>query len=366
MTLNPQSAEMSSTRLYEAETSPDLIAERYGLAREAVIDFSLNVNPFGPPPAAVEAAQRACGAIHLYPDLNYSQLRRALAARHRVDEGMFFFGAGLDDVIKLILQAWTSAEDDVLVHLPTFPRYELEASLRGCRIVAVENAEPELIDAGRIENALVAHKPALAFICSPNNPTGARLTRSEIAQLAEAAPETILVVDEALINPAEVGAVGLVANHRNLVVLRTFSKYFGIAGMRVGYAIASPDLVAVAEVGRPPFNLALPSLDAAIAALSDREFLARCKATFAEEFAHFLTEIASDPRLKVRGHNANMILLDLGGRDPGEAAENLARRGLIVADATSFHGLENDHVLRISLRSRADNDKLIKALKELP
>jgi len=362
MTINPQNAVMASMRLYEAETSIADIAARHALDVADVIDFSLNVNPFGPPASAVEAACAALGCSHLYPDLRFAALRSALAERHGVSPESLFFGAGLDDVIKLIVHAWTSDGDTVLVHLPTFPRYELEARLRGCKVGCVAGEAPEKTDIAGMHAALRAGGIAMTFVCSPNNPTGEKIPREAVAGLARAAGQGLLVVDEALLDPAEDGAVPLLARHANLVVLRTFSKYFGLAGTRVGYAIAAPELVRAAEVGRPPFNLARASIAAACAVLDDAAFLDRCRATFAEERAWFAAQISGIPGARIRGSNANMVLLDVD-MAPGEAAQRLAAQGIVVADASSFRGMENYRALRVSLRGRADNKKLLAAIR---
>ncbi|TWG92361.1 histidinol-phosphate aminotransferase/threonine-phosphate decarboxylase [Mesorhizobium sp. J18] len=362
MTINVQSARLASMRLYEAETSPELVAERYGLAVADVIDFSLNVNPLGSPPGAIAAAQQALATTNVYPDLNFGILRSALARRHGIAENCFFFGAGLDDVIKLVLQAWVSEGDKVLVHLPTFPRYELEARLRGCDVVCVESETPTQIDVARIEQALASGGIALAFICTPNNPTGATVTNADIERLARAWPETIFVVDEALIYPLEEGAIPLCTTLSNLCVMRTFSKYFGLAGLRIGYAVADARLMKVAEVGRPPFNMAVAAMHAATAALDDETFLPSCKALFREETDYFRERLSALPAISICGANANMLLLDLGERNAAETTEWLARKGIVVADATSFRGLERYNMLRVSLRSREDNLKLIAAL----
>lgn len=363
MTLNVQNEKLASVRLYEAETSIAIVAAKHDLDPAMILDFSLNINPFGPPKGAIAAAQAALATSNLYPDLRFASLRSAIASRHDVSDDALFFGAGLDDVIKLIIHAWTSVGDAVLVHIPTFPRYELEAQLRGCRVVAVESETPERTSLDAFHEALQNEPIAMAFICSPNNPTGEKFAIEAIATLASRHPRTLFVVDEALIDPAEQGAVSLPKRRRNIIVLRTFSKYFGLAGLRIGYAVADPRLVAVAEVGRPPFNLAAPSVEAAIAALEDDAFLAQCKATFAGEKSHFVQMTESIPGLSIRGSNANMILIDLERKAPALAVDLLAAHGIIVADATSFRGLENYRSLRISLRGRADNDKLVAALR---
>ncbi len=359
---NPRNLEMASLRLYEGETSVEAIAKQHHLDPRSIIDFSLNVNPFGPPPQARAAAERALAFTNVYPDIRFSELRAALAERHDVDESSLFFGAGLDDVLKLIIHAWTTEGDKVLIHIPTFPRYELEASLRGCEVIAVDNQAFEIVNLTKMRDMLNQHTIAMAFLCTPNNPTGARIRNEDIVAFAAEHPDTIFVVDEALIYPMKDGAVPLVRECANIVVLRTFSKYFGLAGLRIGYAIADPGLVRIAETGRPPFNLAAPSVQAGVAALQEIAFLEDCKATFAQEREWFTASLSALDGISVKTGAGNMLLLELGNRKPCVVANKLASAGVVVADATSFRGLERHNLLRVSLRSRKENMILLNAL----
>ncbi len=360
---NRHVAAAAELRLYEAESSPEQVAARFGLDPAEIVDFSLNVNPFGPPPSSVRAVCAAAARGNAYPDLRLARLRRRLAAWHGVEPDALFFGAGLDDVLKLVLQAWTAEGDRVLIHVPTFPRYELEARLRGAVPLLVPSDPPWRIDPDLLRAALGATDVALAFLCSPNNPTGALIPVETIARLAEDFPATCFVVDEALIDPAEPGAVPLVASRDNLVVLRTFSKYFGLAGFRVGYAVAPPALVRSAEAVRPPFNVALASEAAALAALDDAPFLEATRRAFAAERAFFENAVARIGGCAVRGGYANMLLLELDGVGSEAFGDALAARGLLVADGRSFRGLEQVDTVRISLRDRAANERLVTALE---
>lgn len=352
-------------RLYEAESSVASVAAAHGLPAGDVLDFSLNVNPYGPPPAAVAAAAAALGCAHHYPDLHLDALRTAVAMRHGVAPDALYFGAGLDDVIKLVLHAWTSAGDAVLVHLPTFPRYELEAALHGCEVVAVVNDPPWTIDLRGVEAALAARAIALAFLCSPNNPTGERIDGAAVAGLARRFPGTVFVVDEALLDPLEDGVLPQVRGAPNVAVLRTFSKAYGLAGFRVGYAVAPAPLVAVAERGRPPFNVALPSAAAALAALGDEAFLRACRARFCTESDHVAARLRQLPALVLRGRHANMLLVETPGRRVAALQEALGARGIVVADAACFGGLDGHAAFRVSLRDRASNERLLAALEDV-
>jgi len=364
MAQNPHIEQVKTLRLYENELSPDAVAAEIGLPLCDILDFSLNVNPFGPPAASVAAAREAMQRSNEYPDLRLSALRHRLAQHHGVREDAFLFGAGLDDVLKLILQAWVSEGDQVLVHLPTFPRYELEACLRGAIVTHVHSVPFWTIDVTAIRARLALGGIALAFLCTPNNPTAAIISTSDIAALAADFPQTLIVVDEALIDPGKPGAVPLVGAHQNLIVLRTFSKYFGLAGIRLGYAIADPALVSTAEVVRPPFNVALASAAAAAAALNDESFLVMTRDRFNAEAKFVLASLGSLGAIRVRGCHGNMMFLELANLRAEAFLTAMAQQGILVADGTSFHGLEGTETVRISLRSRVENQRLLAAMEQ--
>lgn len=352
-------------RLYEEEAAPETIIARYGLDPAQVIDFSVNVNPFAPPPIAAGTAEMALEACGVYPDLNLQDLRAALAQRHGLDTGAFLFGAGLDDVLKLISQAWLGPAKTALIHVPTFPRYELEARIVGARQVFVSASEPWHIDMAGIEAALAAEPVDVAYLCTPNNPTGARISNADIARLADAFPGTRFVVDEALSDPAQPGAMPLVAAHENIVVLRTFSKYFGLAGLRVGYAAGQPRTLASLKTVRPPFNVSGFSARIALATLKNDDFLSTSRQAFASERAFVTSGIEALPGLTLRGACSNTVFVTLEGIPLPELITGLAREGIIVVDATSFRGLEDTPSLRLSLRTRKENTRLLEALSRV-
>ena len=352
-------------RLYEAEISPSIVSARFGLDPALIIDFSLNVNPFGPPSSAVAAARASLESCNLYPDARLSALRAVLARRHGVDFDQLLFGAGLDDIIKLLLHAWTAEGDDMLVHVPTFPRYELEARLRGCHVVAVQADPPWTIDIDAIGAQLASRRVAVAFLCTPNNPTGATIATSDIEALAARFRDTILIVDEALGNPLDDGAIALARREPNVVVLRTFSKALGLAGLRVGYAVGPIALLALAERGRPPFNVTAAAEAAAIAVLDDAAFVTRSYETFCAETRWFCDALARLPGFVLRGRHANMLLIEIPSGTAAQCVDALAAKGLLVADAACFGAHGARAAIRVSLRDRPANTRLLAALENV-
>lgn len=365
MTINPDVAALMNQRLYEKESDADIVAQELGLDRAHVIDFSLNVNPTGPSAIAVAAATEAMSQANRYPDLMLSALRAKLAMRHDVDPGRIAFGCGLDEVIKLLVQAWCRPGNAVVMHVPTFPRYELEVQAAGGKPRYVSADPPWTISVPAISDAVAEIGPSLVFLCTPTNPTGAVIPRDEIETLCDRFPDTVFVVDEALADPKDDGALHLTRTRANVAVLRTFSKYWGLAGFRIGYAVAAERLIDAIEAIRPPFNVALPSAAAAAAVLDDEEYLRRSHDLFRSERAYFEAALADMPGIRIVGAASNMVLLNLEGRTAADVTRALAHRGVLVVDAQSYRGLESADVLRVSLRTRAENEALIGALKDV-
>jgi histidinol-phosphate aminotransferase len=362
---NPNLEILKHQRLYEKEINIETIAREFGIDRARIIDFSLNVNPLGPSLKAVAAAAGRLMQCNLYPDLMLDDLRAALARRHDVDPHRIAFGCGLDELIKLLVHAWGAPGSTFVMHVPTFPRYELEAFAFGAEPRFVTSDPPWTVSVPVLTAAIAETRPALAFLCSPNNPTGAVIPMEDIDTLCEGNPDTLFVVDEALIDPTKDGAMYIARSRNNVAVLRTFSKYWGLAGFRVGYAVAAEDMIQAIELIRPPFNVALSSAAAALAVLDDEDYLLRAHDLFASEMAYLESRLSEIGAVEIVGAFGNMALLHFKSHFAADVTQALARRGILVVDARSYRGLEGAEVLRISLRERADNEALILALKDV-
>lgn len=361
MTINPYAGKRN-LRLYEAEFSPEAISKRFGISENNILDFSLNINPFGPSPKSLVAARDELAFSGKYPDIHLKLIRQQVSLQHNVSEGMIAFGAGLDEVLKLITQAWSSPEENAVIHIPTFPRYELECKLHGLNVVSVSSKKPWDVDMDKFGRVCQEEHPALAFICTPNNPTGGVISVNDIKKLVTSFPETIFVVDEALINPSEDGAIELARLYANVAILRTFSKYYGLAGYRIGYVIACDELIKSLEIARPPFNVSAISAAAASAAMGDVKHLNYVKSQIAKEASFFVLELERMGNYIVRGCYSNMILLELTSMTSEDLCSALAVDGFIVADGKSFKGLEDVETVRISIKDRNSNMKLLSAL----
>ncbi len=328
--------------------------------RDAV-KLASNESPLGPSPRALEAAARALASAHRYPD--GTALREALARHHGVSVGEVVLGNGSNELIDLICRTFAGAIRHAVYPDPSFVCY------RSCTLAAnIPSSEVPLVDHVRydVDSILRAMRPdtGLLFLANPNNPTGAHLSRNELARLLAAAPSDALVVlDEAYVEfvdaPDFVSATELRAVHPNLIILRTFSKAYGLAALRVGYGIARPKLVDYLDRVRAPFNVSSVALAAAGAALDDPEHVARYVELNRGERARVAAALRG-MGLAPAPSQANFLLVDVM-RLGREVYEGLLRRGVIVRPMPP----PLDRFLRISIGLSAENDRMLAALQSL-
>jgi histidinol-phosphate aminotransferase len=249
------------------------------LGLERVIKLASNENPLGPSPLAVAAIKEAADQIHLYPDGSAYLLRKALSDHYQLPLNQIIVGNGSDELIHLLGQIFLgSSEDEVIVGDPSFVRYDASAGLADCKLTKIPLTSDMRLDLVAMANAASEHTK-LIFIANPNNPTGTIVTIDELdVLLAKISDSTIVVLDEAYFEFAD-GTPGLpnsldyIRKYPNVVGMRTFSKTYGLAGIRVGYAFVSEAITDAVDRAREPFNVNLIGQVAAKAALSDRDHL---------------------------------------------------------------------------------------------
>lgn len=353
--------EIRELPVYSPGLDADAVRRRYGVER--VIKLASNENPLGPSPLAVEAARAAVDDIALYPDGACTELRLKLAGSLGQDPGRFIFGNGTDEVIDLLFYAFFDPGDAAVMGKPTFSSYFLSGMLMGARIISV----PLQQHSHDVEEMIAAVGPGAraVFVGTPHNPTGMICTRRELERMLGALPEDVLLVwDEAyreyVDDPDYPDAVDYLDGHPNLVVLRTFSKIYGLAGLRVGYGVADPRLVEYLERVRPAFNVNRVAQAAAIAAIDDTAHLERSRAVNAEGKVYLCRELERLGLAPVPTQ-ANFILVGYAGRAEGLFGK-LLERGIIVRDGgpLGYPG----HV-RMTVGTPEQNRAVIKALDEI-
>ncbi|MDE2290859.1 MAG: histidinol-phosphate transaminase [Elusimicrobia bacterium] len=332
------------------------------LGLSEVVKLASNENFLGASPKALAELRRAARETYLYPEGSSPLLRRALAAVHGVSEAQVIVGNGSDEVIRLLCEAMLGPEDEVVCSRYGFIRFKQQAMLMGAGVVEVpmRGYTHDLEAMGRA----VTERTKLVFVASPNNPTGTYNSQAEVEGLLGALPaDCLLILDEAYVQYAE-GRPGyprslpdLARRWQNLFVLRTFSKAYGLAGLRVGYGIGDAAVVAWLDRIRMPFNVSLPSQRAALAALDDAAFLRKSVSMNARNRALLARRLARRG-LKTEDSSTNFLFCEcpLPGR---VLFERLLKRGVIVRPLDEY-GLPR-HV-RVSVGSARQNKALLAAL----
>jgi histidinol-phosphate aminotransferase len=308
----------------------------FGLSR--VVKLASNEGPFGPFPAAREALERAAAELNRYPDGGSYRLHEALAERHRVDLAEIVVGAGADGCIDMLSQAILDPGEEVVCGWPSFPSYVIYAAKQGAVVQRVPLTDlrydlDALLDA-------ITERTKLVYICHPNNPTGTMNTAAELDAYFERAPGHVLtVVDQAYFeyidHPDYPDAVErYLKTGRRVAVLRTFSKIYGLAGLRVGYAVAPPDVCASLAKVRRPFDLTIPAQVAALASVDDDAELAKRRALNTQGLTR-LEAILRAQGFETPPSVGNFLFADTGG-DTAALYDRLLREGVIVRPLGGF------------------------------
>ena len=327
-----------------------------------VIKLASNENPLGPSPEAKEAIKKAADKVYLYPDGNVYYLKNALAGKLQIDPKNLIVGNGSDEIIELLGHAFLTPGDEIIVADPTFSEYEFSARIMGAQVVKVpcQNMRHDL---AAMKKA-VSERTKIVYICNPNNPTGTYVSKSETDEFMAGLPDDIIVVfDEAYFEYTDAddypNGIDYFRQGKNVITLRTFSKIYGLAGLRIGYGIAPEGLISALNRVREPFNVNLIAQEAAIASLSSqhversREVNAQGKIQLYRAF--------EEMGLKFWPTQANFILVELP-RDCKEVFLALQKRGVIIRTGDIF-GLSN--CIRVTIGTKEQNERFLRELREV-
>jgi histidinol-phosphate aminotransferase len=314
-----------------------------------VIKLSANEGPFGPPPGAVAAIQRAAAEAQRYPDGGSLQLRLAIGRRFGLDPARIVCGTGSDELIQHIALIYGGAGTDVLMSMHGFAMYQIAGTYAGSRVIKL----PERNLTADVDQFLRAVTPAtrIVFLANPNNPTGSMLPQAEVARLRAGLPDTVLLVldgayAEYIEDPGYDAGIGLVDAGESSVMLRTFSKIFGLGGLRVGWCYAPAPVVDALNRVRGAFNVSLPAQAAAIAALEEPGWVERCRA-HNTRWRAWLAEALGAAGIRVWPSAGNFVLAEFATPPDARAADAALRQsGVIVRGAASY---DLPHCLRITV-----------------
>ena len=332
------------------------------LGLKEVIKLASNENPLGPSPKAIAAIRNALKGINRYPDSNSFYLKSKLASVYKLEPGNFVLGNGSDELIDIIIKTFVGEDENIVTSEQTFLEYEIIAKVNNRKVIKAPLNDFKF-DLPALKNKINA-KTKLVFIANPNNPTGTYVNRRQLEIFLKGLPENVIVVlDEAydtFIDVLDYPYGVKYIKKGNLIVLKTFSKAYGLSGLRVGYAICDNKLASFMEKTRQPFNVNLLAQAGALAALDDQGFLKKTRRVTLKGKKSLYSAFRKMD-LRFVPSTANFILLDVG-RDCVRVFKELLKQGVIVRDMKQY-GLDN--YVRVTISTAADNAKFIKALKKV-
>jgi histidinol-phosphate aminotransferase len=329
------------------------------------IKLASNENPLGPSPKAVEAVRGAVGESHRYPDGGTHLLRGKLARLHRVDAEQIFVGLGSSEIIDLASRILLGHGKAGVTSRGSYAPFSLAIRASGAELVLVPQRE-FAFDLRAIAEAIAANREArIVYLANPNNPTGTAFGMSELQDFLQRVPQDVLVVlDEAYVHYADRAdmpdSVAVFREHRNLLIMRTFSKVYGLAGLRVGYGIGDAGVLGAMNRLRTPFNLTGVSQAAALAALDDGEHVKRSIEENARERARVTAGLTELGLRAVRSHT-NFIFMEIGP-EAQELCDELLQEGVIVRPL-GWMGFPE--AMRVSVGVTEENDKLLAVISQL-
>lgn len=358
-TSSPPSMRVSSRNLTSRDTPwmasfPEYpFASRYG---KGMVNLASNESPYPPSPKVISALRGALRDVNLYPEPRPKELLKKIANYVGMEVNNIIIGNGADELIELVCRIFLNRKEKVLVPIPTFAFYEIAARLTG--------ASPEFLQLTNFkwkteEVEKAAKKVKMVFLGRPNNPTGNSLPEQGVIRLLEMGK--IVVVDEAYAEFAGYSVCKLVREWDHLVVLRTFSKAFGLAGLRIGYAVAPPEITELLWKVRAPFSVNSLALVAASAALDDLDYMKKVVERVRGEKKRLVEEL-SLLGLRVLNSDANFLMVGVPKAE--ELCSKLEKRGVLIRNLLLFRGVGEGWV-RITVGTPSQNDKLLSALQEI-
>jgi histidinol-phosphate aminotransferase len=357
-TLN--NAALKDLPVYQPGRPIEEVARELGRPAADIIKLASNENPLGPSPAALDAMQKVLASLNLYPDGNAFYLKQKLAAKLGLEPAHLIFGNGSNEIIEFVGHAYLAPGVDVVVSQYSFAVYPLVTKLFGANLITVP-AKQHGHDLPAMLRAITP-KTRVVFVANPNNPTGTVVAREELVAFAGQIPANVLlVIDEAYIefldDPADFVSEIKLGQKANLLLMRTFSKIYGLAGLRLGYGIGHPDLIAAFEKIRQPFNINAIAQAGALAALDDVEHMRKTRANNFTGLTVY-EKTFQEMNLEFIPSAANFILVRVG--DGQKIFEALQRQGVIVRP---MGGYQLGEWVRITVGTPKENERCLGALK---
>lgn len=353
-------ASLATLPVYQPGRPIEEVARELGLPAADIIKLASNENPLGPSPAALAAMQRVLPHLHLYPDGNAFYLKQKLATKVGAEPANLILGNGSNEIIEFLGHALLGPGDEVVVSQYCFAVYPIVTKLFGANLVTVPAKDhghdlPAML-------AAITPRTRIIFVANPNNPTGTLASRAELVDLVNALPDHVmLAMDEAYLDflddPVDLVPLVISGARKNVLLMRTFSKIYGLAGLRIGFGIGHADLITGLERVRQPFNINSLAQAAALAALDDQEHLSRTRAVNRAGLRYLETQFR---QMKIRfvPSAANFVLLHVG--EGQRVFTELQKRG-VIARPMGGYGLPE--WIRVTVGMQAENERFIKGLR---
>ncbi|NPA59461.1 MAG: histidinol-phosphate transaminase [Epsilonproteobacteria bacterium] len=358
--------ELQKIKTYESGKPIELVVREFGIEAKDIVKLASNENPYGCSPKVQDAVSSIVSKMALYPDDSMINLKNALSKRFEIDTKNLVIGSGSDQVIEFLIHAKANASSKILINSVTFAMYEIYAAHVGATIIRTSSQEHNLDEFYELYKK---EKPSIIFLCTPNNPTGDAIDAEDLFTfIKKIDDDTLVVVDGAYMEYAlakdrkkEVKPKELIENFSNVIYLGTFSKAYGLGGMRVGYGIADTKIINELYKLRPPFNITTLSLEAATVALDDEKFVKESISKSFDEMALY-KEFAKDMGIKIIESYTNFVTFCFDdSANSTKIANMLLQKGMIVRDLSSY----NLNAIRVTVGTSEQNSKFFKLLAEL-
>jgi histidinol-phosphate aminotransferase len=357
---------LENINTYEAGKPIELVVREFGIEPKDIVKLASNENPYGCSMQVRNAVSEMLSHMALYPDDSMTKLKSALQKRFDVESSNIIIGSGSDQIIEFIMHAVADKNSKILINSVTFAMYEIYAKHVGAEIIKTQSQKHNLDEFYELYKS---QKPEIIFLCTPNNPTGDAIDANEmVAFLEKIDKDTLVVIDGAYM---EYGAFKdkskavipkeLIERFENVIYLGTFSKAYGLGGMRVGYGLANANIINALYKLRPPFNITTLSLEAASVALEDKEFVNECIALNFEEMKRY-EEFANEKKIDIIESYTNFVTLCFNNNiDSTNISDALLKRGMIVRNLTGY-GM---NAIRVTVGTKEQNDRFFELISEL-
>ncbi len=359
-------SQMQGIKTYEAGKPIELVVRDFGIESKDIIKLASNENPYGCSLKVQESVSKIISKMALYPDDSMMNLKTALSRRFEVEDENIIVGSGSDQVIEFLIHAKANSNSKILMNSITFAMYEIYAKHVGAEVIRTTSQEHDLDEFYELYKS---EKPSVIFLCTPNNPTGDAIDAKELFDFVKKIDkDTLVVVDGAYMEYAlakdtskEIKPKELIKEFENVIYLGTFSKAYGLGGMRVGYGVSDAKIINELYKLRPPFNITTLSLEAATIALSDEEFV---KKSVVENFSEMkrYEEFAKQQKIDIINSYTNFVTLCLNpSQNSTQIADLLLRRGMIVRDLSGY-GM---NAIRVTVGTPVQNSQFFALASEI-